>query len=492
MAGSEFVLSDLLCFLNSKFGNVAVKPLKSWILDFFQVEDLCEAKAQLLRDIQQLNCADVPHIPDRRAGNDQAVKVVDDIFTALTYIDEQLKMNELPVYVSKSPDCMPCTRLYEGDLAVLMNLLMKMDAHIIDNKAVVSAIANDLSTLHTALKSVTDYSQVRRPAINNACGRYSESMHSTTETIGMSVPLSDQVFNQSADGQVASPSLDIAAQLDWATMASKTSVPVEQSNRYAALRDDHGDDSDDRPFTEVRSRRATKRRRQLSRQSLQQRPAAHQSTSVDVTAGQPQVQHQQQQPTPRQRSARLLTGKASAGVRGLGAARKLIKKAVFCVDNVDPSYDVDDVRTFVTGLSVTVFSCFRVEPRRRRSDRPGYITDRRAFRLCIDDADRDTLLDANVWPDSVTVSDWYFKPPAADQHQQSQQPQQQPQPQRPCSAGCSSDTTRDAGSSAQSTMAAEAATVAMVVGSVQQQQVSNDVQGDVNETTVIYYDDGSA
>jgi len=63
MAGSEFVLSDLLCFLNSKFGNVAVKPLKSWILDFFQVEDLCEAKAQLLRDIQQLNFVDVPHIP---------------------------------------------------------------------------------------------------------------------------------------------------------------------------------------------------------------------------------------------------------------------------------------------------------------------------------------------------------------------------------------------------------------------------------------------
>jgi len=121
---------------------------------------------------------------------------------------------------------------------------------------------------------------------------------------------------------------------------------------------------------------------------------------MDVTADQPQVQEQQQQPTPRQRCARLLTGKASSG---LGAARKLIKKA--CVDNVDTSYEVDDVRTFVTGPSGTVFSCFRAEPRRRRSDRPGYITYRRTFRLCIADADRDTLL--SVWPDSLTVSDWY-------------------------------------------------------------------------------------
>jgi len=217
-----------------------------------------------LRDIQQLNFVEVPHIPDRRAGSDQAVKVVDDIFfTALTYIDEQLRMNELPVYVSKRPYCMPSTRLHEGDL---MNLLMKMDAHIIDNKAVVSAIANDLSTLHTSLKSVTNYSQVRRSAINNACSRYHESMDSRTEMC-MSVFLSDQVFNQSADGQAASSSLDTAAQLDWATMASKISVPVEQSNRYAAPRDDHGGDNDDTPFTEVRSRRATKRRRQQSKQS---------------------------------------------------------------------------------------------------------------------------------------------------------------------------------------------------------------------------------
>jgi len=39
-------------------------------------------------------------------GSDQAVKVADDIFTPLTYIDDELKLNELPVYV-------PSTRLYE-------------------------------------------------------------------------------------------------------------------------------------------------------------------------------------------------------------------------------------------------------------------------------------------------------------------------------------------------------------------------------------------
>jgi len=37
---------------------------------------------------------------------------------------------------------------------------------------------------------------------------------------------------------------------------------------------------------------------------------------------------------------------------------------------------------------------------------------RKAFRLCIDDTDRDLLLDASKWPDSVIISVWYYKPPS--------------------------------------------------------------------------------
>jgi len=143
MAASELVLNDMLCFLKCKFGNIATKPLKSSVLDFYKTEDICAAKSQLLRDVQQLNLNDLPHIPDRRANNDQAVRVVDDIFVVLTCVDEQLKIKDLPCYVSTGPDCMPATRLYEGDMSVLMNLLTKMDGHIVDNGLAMAAIAND-------------------------------------------------------------------------------------------------------------------------------------------------------------------------------------------------------------------------------------------------------------------------------------------------------------------------------------------------------------
>jgi len=56
-------------------------------------------------------------------------------------------------------------------------------------------------------------------------------------------------------------------------------------------------------------------------------------------------------------------------------------------------------------------SCFEVQPRRRRGELVP-ITDRKAFRLCVDEADRDRLLDESNWPDSVMISEWYFLDPA--------------------------------------------------------------------------------
>ena len=47
-------------------------------------------------------------------------------------------------------------------------------------------------------------------------------------------------------------------------------------------------------------------------------------------------------------------------------------------------------------------------------------TGRKAFRLCIYEDDRGRLMNAAAWPDSVTVSEWYFKTSSdiADRRQQ--------------------------------------------------------------------------
>jgi len=117
--------------------------------------------------------------------------------------------------------------------------------------------------------------------------------------------------------------------------------------------------------------------------------------------------------TAQSRGKVMVTGK-SKHVPGekFVAAKSIVKKAVFCIDNLNTTVTADDVRKFVTGhMSVSVFSCFSVKPRRRRQESEP-IKDRRAFRLCIAEKDRDLLLDESKWPDSVIVSEWFHAKPA--------------------------------------------------------------------------------
>jgi hypothetical protein len=119
-----------------------------------------------------------------------------------------------------------------------------------------------------------------------------------------------------------------------------------------------------------------------------------------------------------------MKGKASSFTHStVTAARIIAKKSVFCVDNVSISCSENDIVTFVRGMGIRVHTCHEVEPRRNRQSeyRDQWIR-RKAFRLCIDSDDQNTLLNPERWPDSVTVSDWYFRP---------RQPQQLLRPLQP-------------------------------------------------------------
>jgi len=116
-----------------------------------------------------------------------------------------------------------------------------------------------------------------------------------------------------------------------------------------------------------------------------------------------------------------MLGRSIVANSSLAAAKSIQpvkKKAVFCLDNVSPTCSADDVRAYVTSLSIDVVSCFQVQPRRLRYG-GNYV--RNAFRLCIFDTDRARLLDASKWPDSVILSEWYHKPANNDRQRQSQQ-----------------------------------------------------------------------
>jgi len=107
-------------------------------------------------------------------------------------------------------------------------------------------------------------------------------------------------------------------------------------------------------------------------------------------------------------------GKSTTSSASVAAAKQIRKKAAFCVDNVGTSYTADDIRSFVSSMSISVISCFEVKPRQRQNDE-GETTDRKAFRLRIWAEDQDRMLDPSKWPRSIMISAWYRKPQSQPQ-----------------------------------------------------------------------------
>ena len=161
MAGAALVLCNLLCFLVHRLGKTAAKCLKSSVLDFFTDAELSDAKQRLLHDVANLKLdINVPRIPERRDGEFRAARIVDDIFTMLTFLDENLRLNLLPKYVAEGPDSMPYTRSYEGDLATVMNLMGKMDGRLEEFNTRLATILNDVQALQvrsTTARLVSGY-----------------------------------------------------------------------------------------------------------------------------------------------------------------------------------------------------------------------------------------------------------------------------------------------------------------------------------------------
>jgi hypothetical protein len=115
----------------------------------------------------------------------------------------------------------------------------------------------------------------------------------------------------------------------------------------------------------------------------------------------------------RQSRKPLIVGKGNAttdctgsnGGPNIVAARQL--KAVYRIDNVDCAVDEIELKEFVSRLGVRVISSFKVKP--RLSDyqrRHNYLHN--TFRLCINRADSELLLQADKWPSDILISRWSF------------------------------------------------------------------------------------
>lgn len=410
MADNSYVLNSALCFLLNKYGQVHLSTLKTTFTDFYGSQDISKAKCQLNEDVEGIS-TDIkkPRLPRRHDGPDKKLHEVDDIFTLLTFLDENKLASQLPIYVTNNCNDIPSMRLFDGDLRILTGNMEKLTEKLAILEGSLAGITWGIEQVKEAIRATHDkqveltVAQADRTvhAINSAqsANTANTARVSTGVSVGVGGPVSGGMTSRNS-GAFFGPAAGDGS-TSWAATMAETSTPVAGSSQ-AVFQSTTDDDNDNTPFQEVRRRRSAKR--------ANKRPL-EQGNNADTVTATPRLK---QQP---EKSRRIL-GKASLpGFSKLVAADKIVKKAVFCVDNVDNSCSIADLESYVTTLGVNVVSCYVVDSRRRRNEPEKQYTKRKAFRLCIAASDQEKLLDPEAWPESITIKDWYFKGVTGDKKQ---------------------------------------------------------------------------
>ena len=137
------------CLVN-KYGKIDTKTLKLVLSDFYTADVLSAAKLKLLEAVDSLKLSlKRPHIPQRRDASERLS--VDDLFTLITFLDEQKCLDQIPTYVSDSPDHMPSVRLYEGDPYTVMTMLRDFAGKLDQYGGALAAIAKDIRDLQVSI-----------------------------------------------------------------------------------------------------------------------------------------------------------------------------------------------------------------------------------------------------------------------------------------------------------------------------------------------------
>ena len=285
---------------------------------------------------------------------------------------------------------MPSSRVYEGELnglMVLLVMLKKLDEKVCEYGSMIAILSRDVREVQSRILPV--HSLQQQPQSRATCQQQ--------QAAGSRLPVCSEIpstteFPTLLQSMTTTQSADQAATERNSHWVSQTSTPIVHHNKFAPLSADDDDEQSDAavneaPFSLVVSRKTGRKKRIRDQVSPQPTP----NTRSDTAA-----------------APRRAFGKSRIMASKLVAAKPMYKKSVLCIDNLSSFCTVDDISAYVRKeLATHVISCFEVKPRRRRYEESA--DDRKAFRLCIRQDDRNRLLDPALWPDSVMVSDWFFK-----------------------------------------------------------------------------------
>ena len=379
-----------------------------------------------MKVVSEMNLSSVPHIPQRRTSPERASMEIDDIITVFSFLDTNMKLNDLPRFVTDKTAYVPSKRLFEGDLHYLAGNMRRLEDKVEMVMDAVSRMYEMFTTSRTSMSGQRSSQRAGELAQTETIWPKLPGSATTSTTAGVSTVnvMNERSTTKSRDPPVTATTTQSAVGLK-SNHSFLWSTDVEQS----AVETDENIDNDNNGFMlpSYQEKCDRRRTRTLLRSSVgvdqnvsKKRVLDDQHGNVSSVSPHGQAVTDSESNTNKQTRKPLAVGKRVAQFQGISSnagnvvvpnrapllGRK--RKRVFYLDNVDPSYNENDVKHFLQLESITVVSCLPVQPRKRWQGQD--TSDRAAFRLCIYDDKVDVLLNPYILPRGVTVHPWVFKP----------------------------------------------------------------------------------
>ena len=310
---SNLFVNEVLCYMNGKLGRYDAKLLNSIASNFYTLNDIMHARDILLDRIEKLELEKWPR-PSRRASKDnhdqnKAKNEADDIISMLTYVDEHELSERLPTFVALNTDMIPSNNMAEGDMHCIMNKLNQLENQV-------AVVQDTILTREDSTKSaiLTNIESAR----NSICSNMQKSLPDRRPSAVMHV-------RQGASGTAALRSGESAAR-SQAMLTDENDDGSQLNAPWQAL--PAVESAMENDFTQIVGK---KRRRQMTeelraiRQSSETARIGNRNTHAQIT----------------KKSVKIV-GSAS-NISSLKAAKPIIKKAIYCVQNIDGATTTEDM-----------------------------------------------------------------------------------------------------------------------------------------------------
>jgi len=351
------MVCELLYFLSNKYDSHPRDALQSVLADFYQEDEILAAKKILVK------CIDITKLPSaqvyikKRVGDNKHERSIDDILNLYGVIDENGYRAQLPLFCAASQARVPVMQneIEISDISVMKSEIMQLGKRI-DSVCKALPLLNGLRESVSNIEKKMSGLSLATGGKHLGCdsGQFSDNAH-------MAAPDEQSVDNLSHNGGAVGTDHEGEKSESLAVSNESESKLLESDHRPIFAELAKACTTDD--FKEVPKRKGIKPKAKKS-------GVVGSSNKTDVLCG-------------------------------------VAKKAVLCINRLEPNTSTDAMSQFLEKVGVTVYSCYKIEP--KNSD-PRFI----GMRICVSQTDINKLFDADLWPYGVTVRPWVFKPRTED------------------------------------------------------------------------------